>query len=732
MLIQVLNMSHTERFTKHGYELSVLKSGLQKSIRRGDSRNALLCALEIHQSLKNTDSVWNTLFMVAAEDIGMGCPTATLRLLQLYESSEHSELQRLTQAVVYACEQHKSRAMCYAAVIGCSDAGSPESVDCDVFDALNFVFPATVASDSSQEVAQMDQSAVLKTFSDALMTAQCLQSIEPPKYEGLIWLYHVTLAAYQLHESEGRIIETQLTKNPFLKYKSSLSNAVLYKRLFSERPLKFHRGANSLLWRIVLEAAVDEDNHCVDVVAALAEVAARGLGSETLQLLLAVTLVRCYSEAMWAVYQGEHSWTISDVLNSTSTLTVEAVESLLATRPIRIQDHWLDKHTFRGRGVDTLKQFKEWAVREGFDTSGWTDDDYVDRCCLPPILNPRDMQHFLEVGAVVENEIDFFTHEFSSRGKQLYSEGVAKKMTRSKHHRAHAYKHTWLPRFQLKKRRQPPPPTAGDTPETSKKQKTVEERKEKELHAQKRTSASKKHVYVTEQYVYKGPYQKGSKRLHTLLARHKLLGGLLSDVTVQPYCVVEWEDGCYLRFENVATTARSQWKLVETSTLKGREHIKLIERSSMGIRLLSECIAELNERQLCQVLYHLLLRFCCAPPIGDTHLGNMLYNGKRVIGLDLEDNRGSTDMQPQTTQPLTADSFVQLLFTKKQPVKHVCLLAETLLRNKSKFVRALQLVKHIINTDTMDELKRDVPTADIRPECMQKRLLNCMRLLDVI
>lgn len=243
--------------------------------------------------------------------------------------------------------------------------------------------------------------------------------------------------------------------------------------------------------------------------------------------------------------------------------------------------------------------------------------------------------------------------------------------------------------------------------------------------AQRRTSAHKKHVFVTSHFVYKGPYDRNSARLQTTLARHLLLGCILNDKTVQKPTLVQWSDGWYLRFPNIASTPFSSWETEETSTLKGSETITLVKRESMGIRQVSQCLSELSEDHLSQVLYHMILRFCCAPTIGDSHLGNMLFNGKAVFGVDLEENRKNAEIK----NVQTALDFVRLLFTKHQKAELLQPLATVLQNRKNHFIASLQNATLVLSHHVMRPITQTLPGANIHVPLMKERLSSCITLL---
>ena len=69
----------------HGYPIDELRSVLQKSIRRGRVEEAALAAYELFASGPETEEVlWRRLEIIAAEDVGLGLPTAPSVLNALY------------------------------------------------------------------------------------------------------------------------------------------------------------------------------------------------------------------------------------------------------------------------------------------------------------------------------------------------------------------------------------------------------------------------------------------------------------------------------------------------------------------------------------------------------------------------------------------------------------------------------------------------------------------------
>lgn len=698
-------MARMERFTVHCREHSVIVSMLQKSIRVCDTENALKAALELHVSLKSKGAVWNRLFTVAVEDVGMGYEAATWTLLRLYRQSDEgpkASLEALIQAVVFLCGCKKSRTMSYASVLGCWNSGVPND------DSFNLTTPSdTPKLSCEQGKKQLDHEALLNEFYSALMH---LDSEDQASIDEMLWLYNLTLRVYQLQESEQRHVPEG---SKFLKYEKLVTDASLFRKLFSKKSLAFHRKAVSVLWWIILSTLDDDDATLATIVISLAEANALGLGSEVLQLLMAVSVIRCHSSGSQLELRRK-SWRLSEELHS-ENLNYDAVEAYLSSHPIIIQPHWVDKHTFRGRGVNTKPHFQRWAKDQGIDISGWSKEDYMHKVCEPMPERRRTLSDFLKTGITVTNKFNFFD-EMEAEAIQLYLQKQEQlHLKRAAQHRAYIYQNQWLSRHgkMMKRERKPEVDDDGTAAKRFK------------YHAQRRTGYHKKHTYVSDKdgMIYKGPYAKNGKRLQTALARHLLLRRPLCDFTVQIPEQVEFKDGIYLCFPNISRVPPSEWIIEDTTTNNDTEKIRVPVRESMGIYQISGCMDRLTEDQKRQVLYHLLLRFCFC--IGDTQLGNMLYNGVSVFGVDLEDNRGKTEILKPIT---TYEEFVRLLFTRSVKACYVKPLVATLSVHCKDFIVALERGSKICRGAVEFILDR-LPKADLNDSKIYDRMRLCIDLL---
>ena len=70
--------------TSTGLPADEVISTLQKSIRRGEVRNAVLCALDLSATSPELDTyLWDRLHVIAVEDVGFGNPSAVAVIVAL-------------------------------------------------------------------------------------------------------------------------------------------------------------------------------------------------------------------------------------------------------------------------------------------------------------------------------------------------------------------------------------------------------------------------------------------------------------------------------------------------------------------------------------------------------------------------------------------------------------------------------------------------------------------------
>lgn len=85
--------SFEQAVTVHGYRLDEVVSSLQKEIRRGNADEAMFYAVEMNRSGYGA-YCWRRLFVIAAEDVGIGDPMAAVKVAALWTMAK--ELQSRT------------------------------------------------------------------------------------------------------------------------------------------------------------------------------------------------------------------------------------------------------------------------------------------------------------------------------------------------------------------------------------------------------------------------------------------------------------------------------------------------------------------------------------------------------------------------------------------------------------------------------------------------------------
>ena len=102
--------------TSTGLPADEVISTLQKSIRRGDVRNAVLCALDLSATSQRADTyLWDRLHVIAVEDIGFGDPQAIAVVVALdaarqrFDAGSHDRRLFTIHAVRVLAESAKDR-----------------------------------------------------------------------------------------------------------------------------------------------------------------------------------------------------------------------------------------------------------------------------------------------------------------------------------------------------------------------------------------------------------------------------------------------------------------------------------------------------------------------------------------------------------------------------------------------------------------------------------------------
>ena len=103
--------------TIHSYDFFEVASAFQKSIRRGDEKQAMYWAIELYES-GYFKYAWKRMVIMSSEDVGLGTPAVVTNIMSLKESfdylvglKERSKPEKLpfTQAVLTLVKARKSR-----------------------------------------------------------------------------------------------------------------------------------------------------------------------------------------------------------------------------------------------------------------------------------------------------------------------------------------------------------------------------------------------------------------------------------------------------------------------------------------------------------------------------------------------------------------------------------------------------------------------------------------------
>jgi replication-associated recombination protein RarA len=102
--------------TSTGLPADEVISTLQKSIRRGEVRNAVLCALDLSATSPELDTyLWDRLHVIAVEDVGFGSPQVIAVIVALhsarqrYDAASHDRSLFTIHAVRILAESAKDR-----------------------------------------------------------------------------------------------------------------------------------------------------------------------------------------------------------------------------------------------------------------------------------------------------------------------------------------------------------------------------------------------------------------------------------------------------------------------------------------------------------------------------------------------------------------------------------------------------------------------------------------------
>lgn len=184
---------------------------------------------------------------------------------------------------------------------------------------------------------------------------------------------------------------------------------------------------------------------------------------------------------------------------------------------------------------------------------------------------------------------------------------------------------------------------------------TLSEEEEEEIYnsirGQLMTSSSKRPVYLTGSYVYKGPYPDERKFRQRFVCLRRRMDDLekLATKFVRVYFGKDSRGGLWLRSENIANRPCSEWTFTEKEGSVEGGLVKIVNKESMGIKELHSC----DEETITEVLFgkeFMFLSYLNAVllGVGDQNLrNNLLLQGEEGYTsylIDLEDNTGRKDI----------------------------------------------------------------------------------------
>nr|WIL03481.1 hypothetical protein Cplu_406 [Cedratvirus plubellavi] len=172
------------------------------------------------------------------------------------------------------------------------------------------------------------------------------------------------------------------------------------------------------------------------------------------------------------------------------------------------------------------------------------------------------------------------------------------------------------------------------------------------LRGQLITSSSKRPVYLTHNYAYKGPFPDEKKFRQRFAGLRKRMDDLqkLGTKFVRVHFGKDDRGGLWLRSENIANRPYSEWTFTEKEGTLERGLVRIVNKESMGIKELHS----VDDQTIMEVLFgeeFMFLSYLNAAllGVGDQNLRNNLLlqgqeGGYTSYLIDLEDNTGRKEI----------------------------------------------------------------------------------------
>lgn len=198
-------------FTYSGYELDVMKSALQKYIRRNNCDKALKSAFELHRMVEiggkaAQTNMYNRLAIICAEDIGPANLSLVIRILDLLyvDAREPAELAAVVQLL---CESEKTRIMSHIWRV----YASPEGREMAVKKKLQI--DTELRPDDTEYIIQRKSPYWKPSDPEAVQpyAEMFLKRMQEKDYNAVAWLYY-----YQEHTKDIKLVPRNRRTDPMV------------------------------------------------------------------------------------------------------------------------------------------------------------------------------------------------------------------------------------------------------------------------------------------------------------------------------------------------------------------------------------------------------------------------------------------------------------------------------------------------------------------------------------
>ncbi|EFC38389.1 predicted protein [Naegleria gruberi] len=418
---------------------------------------------------------------------------------------------------------------------------------------------------------------------------------------------------------------------------------------------------------------------------------------------------------------------IKDSMERLYSNVVEKPDASLLSkrREMTMLDVYFDKHTHAGKGKDTRTTLKKYCKNKKIDISEWGEDEL--NKSHPNVIKrfknqkeglPTQMSHFLDEGlkldeSLVLNIDNIYMDEAYKIYMNLEEKNTTKK-ARTNSIYPDVYK-KWVKNFEQEEEED-----SDEEEDSSDEEEKVESKKRKstpKLRIKKKTkiemisdfelldtelcenilecpigqtptSSSKKKVYITSEYVFKGPYSQTNEKdmvnIRKIQFRTNLLNTEigLSNILIPTVVKFESDSNYYLRYIRIGSDMTDSDIKDKGENLNKHNIVK--DRKCLGISLATEYFKtqeDISSKIYESISTDFIGRYILG--IGDVHLNNVIVNldSNEAFGIDLDENR-------QTIPTAKKSKFTELLFVKS-PGKKVKELFDNYVKKNKKTLKGM-------------------------------------------